>query len=413
MLQSSLKHGLVESWMYEAMGLAIQADPAAPADELERALMSAIDLAGDEEQVLYVADYMSRCGLKARALKLYQQVAKVSPGRIEPYLQGLTLAKSLNDASGIKWACVGLLSQPWAKEDQKVGEDAFRVAKATYESLLKEERKSEAEAFNKAVQAAMARDVLVKVNWTGDADVDMMVIGPSGTICSMRNPRTIDGGVFYGDASAADQGTSADGYTEMYACGEAFNGQYRVLLRSAWGVPTQKKVTVTLYTHFGTEKQTYQQMAVDLGDKDAQVLFEIKDGRRKEALPEAQVAQAAKVQNAFNRAILAQQMGQFSNSGAVQSFGAAQQLLAANGLGFFGRGAVGYRPVIITLPEGANFSTTAVISADRRYVRVSPAPTFSLVSEVSTFNFVTGSGTTQQQGQGGFGGGAGGGGGLF
>jgi len=69
--------------------------------------------------------------------------------------------------------------------------------------------------------------------------------------------------------------------------------------------------------------------------------------------------------------------------------------------------------VIITLPEGANFSTTAVISADRRYVRVSPAPTFSLVSEVSTFNFVTGSGTTQQQGQGGFGGGAGGGGGLF
>jgi hypothetical protein len=416
MIQSSLKHGLVESWMYEAMGLAIQADPAAPADELERALMSAIDLAGDEEQVLYVADYMSRCGLKTRALKLYQQVAKVSPGRIEPYLQGLTLAKSLNDVSGIKWACVGLLSQPWAKEDQKVGEDAFRVAKATYESLLKEERKSEAEAFNKAVQAAMARDVLVKVNWTGDADVDMIVIGPSGTICSMRNPRTIDGGVFYGDASAADQGTSADGYTEMYACGEGFKGQYRVLLRSAWGQPTQKKVTVTVYTHYGTDKQTFEQQQVDLGDKDAQVVFSLNEGRRKEALPDAQVAQATKVQNAFNRAILAQQMGQFNNSGATQAFGAAQALLANNGLGFFGRGAVGYRPVIITLPEGANFSTTAVISADRRYVRVSPAPTFSLVSEVSTFNFVTGQGTTQQQGgQGGGGGvgGAGGGGGLF
>ena len=128
------------------------------------------------------------------------------------------------------------------------------------------------------------------------------------------------------------------------------------------------------------------------------------------------MAQAAKVQNAFNRAILAQQMGQFNNSGAAQNFGAMQRLFGDNGLGFFGRGAVGYRPVIITLPEGANFSTTAVISADRRYVRVSPAPTFSLVSEVSTFNFVTGAGTTQGGGAGGgggFGGGAGGGGGLF
>jgi len=415
LLQASLKHGLVESWMYEAMGLAIQADPAAPADELERALMSAIDLAGNEEQVLYIAEYMARCGLKARALKLYQQVAKLSPGRTEPYLQGLTLAKSLNDISGIKWACVGILSQSWSKEDQKIGEDAYRIAKSTYESLLKENRKPEAVAFNKAVEAALVRDVVVRVNWTGDADVDMMVVEPSGTICSMRSPRSTSGGVFFGDASAADQGTSAEGYTEMYACGESFDGQYRVLLRNAWGLPTAKKVTVTVFMHYGTDKQTFEQQLVDLGDKDALVLFELKNGRRKEALPDAQVAQVAKVQNAFNRAILAQQMGQFSNSGAAQNFNGMQRLMAANGLGFFGRGAVGYRPVIISLPEGANFSTTAVISADRRYVRVSPAPTFSLVTEVSTFNFVSGAQTGGQGGggQNGGAGGAGGGGGLF
>jgi hypothetical protein len=71
-----------------------------------------------------------------------------------------------------------------------------------------------------------------------------------------------------------------------------------------------------------------------------------------------------------------------------------------------------YRPVITTLPEGANFSTNGVISADRRYVRVAPAPTFSQVTEVSTFNFVTGMGTTQQQQGNGFGGQGGGGGGF-
>jgi hypothetical protein len=71
---------------------------------------------------------------------------------------------------------------------------------------------------------------------------------------------------------------------------------------------------------------------------------------------------------------------------------------------------VGYRPQITTLPEGANFSTNAVISADRRYVRMSPSPTFSQVTEVNTFNFVSGDSGSQGGGGGGFGGGIGGGG---
>ena len=39
--------------------------------------------------------------------------------------------------------------------------------------------------------------------------------------------------------------------------------------------------------------------------------------------------------------------------------------------------AVGFQPVITTLPEGTNFAATAVISADRRYVRITaPALVF-------------------------------------
>ena len=56
------------------------------------------------------------------------------------------------------------------------------------------------------------------------------------------------------------------------------------------------------------------------------------------------------------------------------------------------RGAVGYQPVIIFLPEGAQLSSAlAVISADRRYVRFTGLPFFSGVAEVNTFNMVTGS----------------------
>lgn len=416
MIQSALSQGIVESWMYEALGLAIQADVNASPEDLERALLSAVDLATNEEQVLFIAEYLGRCGLEARSLKLYQQVAKINPGRVEPYLQGLALAQKLNDAKGIQWACVGILSQTWPREERAPGDNAFRVAKATYEEMINSNRKSEAEAFNKTIQKAMSRDCFVEVTWTGDADVDLLVMEPSGTVCSLRVPRSASGGVFMGDGSAADQGASSQGFSEAYACGEGFSGEYRLMLRNAWGRPTSGLVTVDIYTHYGTDKQTQIHKQIPLGDKPAQIIFEVKDGRRKEPLPEAQLVQVAKIQNAFNRAILAQQMGQFDNSQVARDFVATQRILQQSGLGFFrGGGAVGYRPVIITLPEGANFNTNAVISADRRYVRVSPAPTFSLVSEVSTFNFVSGSsgGGNGQGGGGGFGGGAGGGGGLF
>ena len=94
-------------------------------------------------------------------------------------------------------------------------------------------------------------------------------------------------------------------------------------------------------------------------------------------------------------------------------------MLAANrrrGFGFpVGGGAVGYRPVITTLPEGAFMTVTGVVSADRRYVRISPSPNFNGIGEIFTFNFVSGQGGTQGGGAGGGlgGGGIGGGGGGF
>ena len=58
-------------------------------------------------------------------------------------------------------------------------------------------------------------------------------------------------------------------------------------------------------------------------------------------------------------------------------------------------GAVGYQPIIITLPEGANLAANAVVSADRRYVRVSAVPLFSSITKVTTFNYVAGTSSSQ------------------
>ena len=78
--------------MYKALALAIGADSmdkiskgmtvdAAQTEALERALLSAVDFAQDEDQLLMIAAYMVQAGLEQRALNLYQQISKANPAR--------------------------------------------------------------------------------------------------------------------------------------------------------------------------------------------------------------------------------------------------------------------------------------------------------------------------------------------
>ena len=65
-----------------------------------------------------------------------------------------------------------------------------------------------------------------------------------------------------------------------------------------------------------------------------------------------------------------------------------QQLLLRNRLA--NSGGVGFRPIVTWLPTGTNFTASAVVSPDRRYVRMSLAPFFSSIPRVDTFNYHTG-----------------------
>ena len=48
---------------------------------------------------------------------------------------------------------------------------------------------------------------------------------------------------------------------------------------------------------------------------------------------------------------------------------------------------VGFAPAITILPQGAGMTTSAVVSGDRRYVRIGVTPYFSHIGKVNTFNF--------------------------
>jgi hypothetical protein len=249
------------------------------------------------------------------------------------------------------------------------------------------------------------RDCLVKVTWTGNADIDITVEEPSGATCSARNPRTAGGGLLVGDSYTKAKSTDKANaeYTQEYMLPKGFNGQYKMLLRRLWGQVATGKATVDVYTHFGAPNQVHVRKQIPVSELDALVTFDLAEGRRTEPLAQVQLAAAASSQVAMNQTILAQQLNAIDNrngtsdgNGVIGAPGTNGDVINVGGFPFFRRGAVGYQPQITTLPEGAQMNgVTAVISADRRYVRIGIPQNglvFSNIGPVNTFNFATGGG---------------------
>ena len=410
-LTAAVRQGYVRPWTYESLGLAMRANNS-PIEEIERAIMSAVDLSSTAEDMMLAAMYMSRMGLEQRALKVYQEVAEAFPLRHEPYMHGLKLAQRMKDNDGIMWACTNILKHEWPAGQRDIQKQARQQAQATMAALY-ESDSTKAHEFKKNLLESLVRDCRVVVSWTGDADFDVIVEEPTGTVCSIHNARTRGGGVLLGDSySNPDSTKAAEGASETYVCPKGFAGEYRVVLRRVWGKATGGKVKVDVYVNQGTEQEQHLADHVAVDDMDGMVVFKLPQGRRTESLTEQQVATVASVQVAKNRAILGQQLSSMYNSEAVANLAIARARAGGGRFPFRG-GAVGYRPDITLLPEGANLiAATAVISADRRYVRFSGLPFFSGIGEVRSFNFVAGEegpGGAPGGGAGAFGGGGAGG----
>jgi hypothetical protein len=168
-------------------------------------------------------------------------------------------------------------------------------------------------------------------------------------------------------------------------------------------------VTVEVYRHLRTGEVQHEKQQIKLTDRDSMVVFELDKGRRQEPLAAAQLAGAVKRQQALSQSVLAQQISSGSDPSALP-FRPGD---AASALALLGRrGAVGYMPIVIQIPDGPQFFATGVVSADRRYVRIATTPVFQTVGEVTTFTFA-GRAAEPDGGGNGNGAGTGGGGGFF
>jgi hypothetical protein len=406
LISAAIACGHAEPWMYESLAIALEAS-GEPRSEVERALLSAADFATSPAELMQLAYYLARYGAESQAVKICRRITRADPTNREAFALAMTLGKKANDIDTLRWACPGVLAHDWPASQQEVATSAARLARATIDELRRKGSTDGADAFQKAVDAALVRDLVVDVAWTGDADVDIAVLEPTGGLCSTASSRSASGGVLFADGEAGGDGTT---HRERYVVSEAFPGEYKVLVRRAWGNVAADKVTVEVTTHRGTKSEQILRRQIPLGADEHLLKVVVPEGRRREPLLDAQIAQDVSAQRTLGRSLLAQQLAAVTDPGVYESMGKSRSggpsVPPMPGLPFVNpRGAVGYQPIVSTLPEGVNLYARAVVSADRRYVRITAVPLFSGVGNVTTFNFSSGDTqnvTGQSAGGGGF-----------
>ena len=410
LISAAIACGSAEPWMYEALAVALEA-AGRPRDEVERALLSTADFAATPDDLLALAQYLARFGSGSRAIRLCKQVTNIDPANREAYALAMTLAARTSDLVTLRWACPGVLAHEWPADQHEIFTRAARLAKTGIDSLEKDGRAADAADFRAAVDRALVRDVELELSWNGDADIDLIVEEPPGTVCSLSSPRSSSGGMLLADTDAPADPTNTT-HRERYVAAEAFSGTYRILVRRAWGKVAADTVTADVTLHRGTDREQRLRRQLVVRADDAFVTIDLPDGRRQEPLLDAQVAQDVAAQQNLGRAILAQQIAGLVDPSAAASLSQSRSSprgAGTPGMPFFRSGATGYQPIISTLPEGTNLMAQAVVSADRRYVRITTAPLFSGVGQITQFNFSGGgAGGTGGGGQGGGGQGGGG-----
>lgn len=367
--QAILSGALIEPWMHEALALAMQA-AGRPNDEIARVVMSSQDLTGgDVESMMKLAAYLTRLERYDRALEIYRQVGHLSPGMSESFIRALDLARRSNHPEAVVWCAPEVLAMAWGRDREPLRRSAEQAAADAIAQLTKSGRISQALALQEAMQKAREVDLVVRLEFNGVGDVDLLVEEPTGSVCSMSTPFTPAGGAFVHDGHGPRQENCYD----EYVCASAIPGEYRLIVRHIRGDIVAKRARLVITRGQGTAHEQTETQTVLLGPTDSVVRISLSRGRRVD--PNAPVPKPAANSGrsrTAGTAVLAQI--QPAAVGAIPNVGAG--------------GVVGYQPVINMVSEGIALNALATVSGDRRYVRINANPVFSNITDVFTFSFL-------------------------
>jgi hypothetical protein len=408
-LEAAITAGQAQPWMYEALALTMDV-VGRPREEVERVLLSNVDFSVvNVPNTLYSAAMLTRFDRKDRALALYRQAAKMDPSRAETYVLALKLAHETEASAEIGWSAAGVLAYVWTRDWQDRHREAEAIAKSWETSLRKTGRTKEADALSTEVAAGRMRDLDCELSWSGTGDLDLVIEEPRGSVCSFEATRTSGGGVHVHDGYGPDQKNT----WERYVCPRGFAGDYRIRVRHMSGTIVGKRAILKVTRHAGTPAEKIETIPIPLDARERVVKISLETGRLDAptpVVPDDAAARLKPVPQAWKQRLVAARQQRVNQAVAQQLAGAGagvEPAVFAQAAGQAGQNLAGtllpagaaYQPVITVLSEGVTLSASAVVSADRRYVRLSLSPAFTALTDVFTFSFLS-SGGGQGQGQG-------------
>ncbi|MFN4258536.1 MAG: hypothetical protein ACK4RK_04515, partial [Gemmataceae bacterium] len=272
-LKANLRRGIVaRPWVQEALALALQESGGAPVD-IERAQASAIDLVPNRaESYLQASRALADNQRYDQALALCRQAAQVEPNLPDPYADALVYAEKAVNSEALLWAAGNLLQRDWPVDNRHLHLDAQDRLNYMARLLSDQRQVAEAQKLRDAAKQVQQRDLVITLIWQGEADLDLKVKEPVGTICSSLQRQTPGGGTFHGD-------DLQNRLREEYVAAQAFSGDYEVTVERIWGRPLGAKATLEIIRHQGSPQESRERHTLVL-DNGQKLTFKLDEGRR-------------------------------------------------------------------------------------------------------------------------------------
>jgi tetratricopeptide (TPR) repeat protein len=397
-LKANLRQGIVvQPWVYQSLALALRM-AGGSTEDIERAEVSTADMEpNDAGGFLQAAPSLAREEKFGLALAFCRQAALVQPGTAKPYAEALNYAELSRDPQAMQWAAGNLLSHDWPVDNRKMQDLALQKVDSLVALLDKEGRKEDAERLRNSVSGKRVRDLVVKLNWQGDADLDLHVVEPTGSLCSPLHRQTVGGGVMIGDSLA-------DMTNETYLAAEAFSGDYEIEVEKVWGHPLGGKAQLKIIRHQGTPDEHEELLTVELKSHlSERIKIKLDGGRRMETAyvppPSAHRSSDADVASVESQdkvlfKLRAMADPEVTGVGRGVSGGVASQGIPVMPSALkSGRADTTlpsddrtlYQTRVKPFVQNAlDVTASAVLSADRRSVRLSMTPVFNTVTGVQT-----------------------------
>ena len=211
-----------------------------------------------------------------RAVAFCRQASLLEPNAPFAYEEALLYSELARDPAGMEWAAGNLLRHDWPAHNQDLHQKAQTKLKAFVATLQHDNRGAEAQRVVQAAEKLGERDLIIRLSWQGDGDLDLEVREPIGTVCSFMHRQTAGGGVLLGDTL---KGKQADVAQESYVAAQAFAGDYRITVRRIWGRPLGGKATIEIVQHQGSPQETRRRETV-VFDRTHTLSISLEDGRR-------------------------------------------------------------------------------------------------------------------------------------